>query len=204
MNLLRVATPVCVTLAVVASALPLCATRAAEVPGDLGVSAEVQHWRVQLAVQYIAKDCTSGDLRVLYYADASQPGLFKVRTSSELGAVLDTRLSHVALGDWSRSYAGAAIGPIAYGTDVAHVVGRLGAQVPPPPEPEVFIGLPVAPKHIPASELRLPHMLDGVTVEEALDQEAKAFRGIATVAFCEEPRLIEFELTDATPGPPPR
>jgi len=204
MHLLRVITPVCATLAALASVVPICATHAAEVPGDLGVSAEVQQWRVQFAMRYIAKDCQISDLHVLYYVDSSQPALFKVRTRSELGAVLDARLSHVALSDWSRSYGGAAVGPIAYGADVAHTVRRLGALVPLPPEPEVVIGLPVPPERIPASNLRLPRVFDGVTVEEALDQEARAFRGIASVAFCEKPRLIEFELTDAIPLPPPR
>jgi len=199
LTLPRVFAPTCVTLAVMVSTLPFCATRAADVPNDLGVSADVQQWRVQFAVQNIAKDCPNGDLQILYYVDGSQPGLFKVRTRSKLGVILDTRIFHLMLSDWSRSYAGAAIGPIAYGTDVARAAGSLGARVPLPPEASVDIGVPIPPKHIPPSTLSLPRAFEGVTVEQALDQEAEAFRGIATVGFCEKPRLIEFELTNALP-----
>jgi hypothetical protein len=202
MNLARVIAISAALAVAITARSPAQAADAAAEPGDLGVAADIDAVRFDIALQEIAAArCPNSDQHILYYVDGSRPELLKVRTRSDLGAILDTRLHHLQLGDWPRSYAGAAIGPVARSPEVARSIAKLGASLSPPIDAPAVVGAPVPPRHISADRMRLPREIDGVTVEEALDQTARAFGGIVTVAYCDQPRLLEFEITDAPLSP---
>ncbi|HEX4097408.1 MAG TPA: hypothetical protein VHX64_11810 [Caulobacteraceae bacterium] len=189
--------PICATLGAAVSALLLTASaaHAAKAPDDLGMRADVEVARLDIALQNIAPECQGSAQHILYYVDGSEAALLKVRTRSPLGAFLDTRLHRIELDDWSRSHLGASLGPIEASPEVARAKTKLGASFAPPPATELVDAFD-AGAPIPASELRLPREINGVTLEQALDQVARSFGAIVTIATCDRPRLIEFEVSN--------
>ncbi len=185
----------CAALTILSAQLaPAGSIAASVVPDDLGVASEVQPDAVKKALDWLGDGCN--DARVLYYADASKGGLLKVRTRSDLAAVLDVRLRHLQLAPAARVDPKKGVYAIEFSPDVRRAAKQMSADLVGPlpydawsqnPDGSVFIISDLAHGGPP----KLAGELNDISVEQALDRAAIGFGAVVVVGECMKPRQID-------------